>query len=67
MKKLFLFLLCLGFSTSAFAQFNAILLNLTPLTHGCDGSGGPISHGYMGQIWWDHNCWSSEEMGHFFS
>jgi hypothetical protein len=55
MKKLLLAFLCLGISTTVFAQFNAILINVTPLTHGCDGTGGPISHGYLGYIWWDQN------------
>jgi hypothetical protein len=36
------------------AQFNAILINLTPLTENCDG-GAPLSHGCMAGIYWDSN------------
>ncbi|MCB9368939.1 MAG: T9SS type A sorting domain-containing protein [Calditrichaeota bacterium] len=55
MKKMFLLLLCLGLSTTAFAQFNAILINTTPLTHDCFGDLEAISHGYFATIVWDQN------------
>ncbi|MCB9368940.1 MAG: T9SS type A sorting domain-containing protein [Calditrichaeota bacterium] len=44
------------------AQFNAILLNFTPLTDQCDFGGNCLSHGCDAVIYWDANANGPDEL-----
>lgn len=55
MKKIMLFVACLGLFAPAYAQFNAILMSLTPVHFNCDSACDPIGNEYFADIYWDQN------------
>jgi hypothetical protein len=54
-KMLFVAMVLFAMASVSHAQFNAILLNFTPLTDQCDGAGTPLGAGCFGTIYWDGN------------
>jgi hypothetical protein len=54
-KMLFVAMAMFALVSVSHAQFNAILINLVPLTDQCDGGGTPLGAGCFGTIYWDQN------------